>query len=427
MKKIRFITSLTLVIAMILSIGFDNIKMVSATNIQATDEFSVAEQKSVEKYGRKFMEKQDDAFENYKKLMDAFNEENLELCMTTDFSYKTNNLNNTDGTVVSDDMVYPDYYAGSYTDEDGNFVVYKTKEETTSAKMEKITYENVMDEIEEVLDNDNFILKEAEFSYNELNDIMDKLNAYKLSKDNNIANNFNLYWLSDEDNCIYVELDDLNNETVEKFKEEVCDSNAIKFKESTGEFVKQTNIKAGRRLTCNGIGGSVGYRVKRNGNVGFITAGHMGSTGDTIKIGGTAVGTIKARQESGSVDAAFVQVTNDDYTPVNTINGTSNKLSTTISEPGVGTVINKSGASTGITSGKVLSKNVTITLDGIIQTNLTSASYESAGGDSGGTIYSYISSTNTRLTLGIHCAEKNGIRYYIKANEINQALGTSRY
>lgn len=145
-------------------------------------------------------------------------------------------------------------------------ILMKTKEGTTSAKMKKNTYEKTMDEIKEVLDNDNFILEEAEFSYNELNDVMDKLNAYKLSKDNNVADNFNLYWLSDEDNCIYVEMDVLNNETVEKFKEEVCDSNAIKFMKSTGEFVKQTNINAGRSLTCNGAGGSVGYRVKRNKN-----------------------------------------------------------------------------------------------------------------------------------------------------------------
>lgn len=37
--------------------------------------------------------------------------------MIANLSYKTNNSNNTDGTVASDDMVYPDYYAGSYTDE----------------------------------------------------------------------------------------------------------------------------------------------------------------------------------------------------------------------------------------------------------------------------------------------------------------------
>lgn len=76
---------------------------------------------------------------------------------------------------------------------------------------------------------------------------------------------------------------------------------------------------------------------------------------------------------------------------------------------------------------KVLSTNVTVTLDGITHTNLTSADYSSSGGDSGGIVYSYVSSTNTRYTLGIHCAAVGSTRYYIKADEINSALGTSRY
>lgn len=50
----------------------------------------------------------------------------------------------------------------------------------------------------------------------------------------------------------------------QKFKEKVCNSDAIEFLEATGEFEKETNIKAGRSFTCNGAGGSVGYRVKRN-------------------------------------------------------------------------------------------------------------------------------------------------------------------
>ena len=83
--------------------------------------------------------------------------------------------------------------------------------------------------------------------------------------------------------------------------------------------------------------------------------------------------------------------------------------------------------STGATSGKIISINASFTVSGETFTNLTSADYESASGDSGGIVYSYISSTNTRLTLGIHKGSLGSTRYYVKANQINSALGTSRY
>lgn len=114
----------------------------------------------------------------------------------------------------------------------------------------------------------------------------------------------------------------------------------------------------------------------------------------------------------------------------NILSGTSNTLSTTISEPGVGTTINKIGRSTGHTSGKVISTNVSATFSsGATINNLTTANYSSAAGDSGCVVYSYVSSSNTRLTLGIHTGVSNdGVtRYYTKANEVNAALGTSRY
>lgn len=137
----------------------------------------------------------------------------------------------------------------------------------------------------------------------------------------------------------------------------------------------------------------------------------------------------RQRNQSGNADAAFCAITNSDYSPTNTLSGTSNTLSTTISEPGVGTVINKIGMKTGHTSGKVLSTNVTITFSsGATISNLTSADYESGPGDSGCVVYSYIGSTGARLTLGIHTgASGSGTRYYTKANEVNAALGTSRY
>ncbi len=230
-------------------------------------------------------------------------------------------------------------------------------------------------------DNANVVYEPCTYSYNELLSVMDTLNNYKFSRSNDaIASNFNEFGLYDSENRIIVKLDDLSDESIKKFKENVCDSAVIKFEQ--------------------------GCTYNR-----------------------TTIASCQATQQSGNADAAFCAITNSNYSPTNTLSGTSNTLSTTISEPGVGTVINKIGMKTGHTSGKVLSTNVTITFSsGATISNLTSADYESAPGDSGCVVYSYIGSTGARLTLGIHTgASGSGTRYYTKANEVNAALGTSRY
>lgn len=102
-------------------------------------------------------------------------------------------------------------------------------------------------------------------------------------------------------------------------------------------------------------------------------------------------------------------------------------LSTVINDPGAGTVINKVGMATGHSSGTIISTNASATYNGVTFTNPTTANYHSASGDSGGIVYSFIPSTNTRPTLGIHTAASGSTRYLVKANRINAALGTSRY
>ncbi len=363
----------------------------------STDEaFLRGEQESIEKYGLDFLVKQENSYLNHEKLMKSFN------------------------MSKSNDSIYPDYYGGSYIDNNGNLVIYIKDIDISQDKFQK--------SIDTELGINDFTVKSAMYSYNELNSVMDMLNSYKSNNpDDIVANNFNIYWLSDRENTIVVELDEMNEEQISLFKKAVIDSPIITFKESEGTPVKQVNVNPGQKISRSTFDASMGYRAKKNGVVGIVTAGHFASLNALINVSGTDIGKVTARQESGSVDAAFIEITNSSYTPTNTLNGTSNTLSTTISQPGVGTVINKLGYKTGATTGKILSTNVSITLDGINHTNLTSADYTSDYGDSGGIIYSYISSTNTRYTLGIHCAEVGSTTYYIKADEINSALGTSRY
>lgn len=369
----------------------------SSVDIQVTDmtdeEFAETEREGLAKYDQTFLAKQEVAASNYEKMQQSF--------QTT----KSANA-------------YPDYYGGAYIDDSGDLVVYVYSDADSKSTARQ--------DLSQVMGTASLTVKEAQFSYNELTSVMDKLNRYVKANNDSDSNGFSLFYLSDKDNRIIVELTDLNEENIKRFKENVMDSPIIEFNQSKGEMKPEINMNPGQSITTVGSG-SMGYRARRNGRNGFVSAGHMGSLNDTVSVNGVNIGTITARQASGSVEATFIEVTNSNYTPTNTINGTSNTLSTTTSRPGVGTVINKCGASTGSTSGKILSTNATITVNGVTYTDITTADYSSAGGDSGGIVYSYVSSTNTRYTLGTHSFSDGSTRSFIKADNTNTALSLTRY
>lgn len=317
----------------------------------------------------------------------------------------------------TEEIVYPDSYGGAYINESGKLVVYLTDDSARPAALSGY---------------DDVIYQLCDYSYNDLLSVMDELNQYKFSRANEeVSQNFNEFALYDSENRVVVKLDDFSDESIQEFRENVCDSDAIVFEQGYGPVDTEVNVNAGSEISFSGGRASLGYRVKRNGVVGFVTAGHAAdSVGKVIRYNGTAFASCRATRQGGSADAAFCAITNSNYSPTNTLFGTSNVLSTTISRPGVGTIINKIGMATGHTSGRVQSTNATATFtSGATITNLTTADYRSAPGDSGCVVYSYIGSTNARLTLGIHTgASRNGVtRYYTKADEVNAALGTYRY
>ncbi|WP_313755942.1 hypothetical protein [Tissierella sp.] len=82
-----------------------------------------------------------------------------------------------------------------------------------------------------------------------------------------------------------------------------------------------------------------------------------------------------------------------------------------------GAKISKSGSSASI--GYCVKRNNVV--------GIVTAAHFASSGDSGGVVYSYISSTGARLTLGIHKGRHDGYAHFIKANEINSALSTTRY
>lgn len=226
-----------------------------------------------------------------------------------------------------------------------------------------------------------------------------------------------------------VYLEEFNEEKIKEFKENVCDSDAIVFAQGFGAIETQSSWSPGQPARNASDQGALtlGYRAKFGSTIGIVTAAHAVKMGEELIWNGDRFAKATIRNLGGSCDAVFCKMINS-HDATNTLYGTGNTLSTTISEPGVGTTINKIGFTSGHTSGRVVATDVSADTDtGVFLTNLTEATYDSEGGDSGGIVYSYIGSTNTRLTLGIHLGRYGNNAIYSKANEINDALNISRY
>jgi streptogrisin B len=129
-------------------------------------------------------------------------------------------------TDKTDETSYPDYYGGSYIDDEGNYNVY--------IKGNAAQTKNVSREIEKIIGSSDFVIKEATYSYNELESVMDTLNTYQQNYDNEVSRNFLVYYLSDRNNEVVVELNNMGAEQIRLFKENVLDSPCITFVKSEG-------------------------------------------------------------------------------------------------------------------------------------------------------------------------------------------------
>lgn len=114
--------------------------------------------------------------------------------------------------------------------------------------------------------------------------------------------------------------------------------------------------------------------------------------------------------------------------PTNKIEGTKYTLSGELSLPGVGTIVHKNGFRTGDSYGTIESTDADATENGVSFTNLTKVkNMKCEQGDSGGIVFSIVTSTNKVYTLGIikGIGKTSGDVYYTKAPLINSTFGVS--
>lgn len=122
------------------------------------------------------------------------------------------------------ELIYPDYYGGSYIDDDGGLVVCVV---AANAKEKK----SVSKSIEETINAKDFRIRNVKYSYHELEEMMELLNHIP---NREVAKNWSGHFLSESDNAIFVQLKDVSEEQISLFQKEVTDSPMLRFVQGEG-------------------------------------------------------------------------------------------------------------------------------------------------------------------------------------------------
>ena len=253
--------------------------------------------------------------------------------------------------------------------------------------------------------------------------------------------------ISQERNTVFVEIKNCNEKKIDIFKKMISNSSAITFENVVKvEYVYALNPGQGISIgssTSNAGTYSIGFRCYRllstGGYIeGFVTAAHNNAVGENVYVSNKNIGTIAAweRTNNGTVDAAFVRITDDEYVSVHTTHNKNNVLvpGSYVGSFSSGETVKKEGSGTGYTSGKI--KSASYTLNGTVTTrDCVSATYNCAPGDSGGIVYQTIDSLN--YVAGICMAsvtktntstgEETKFSVFVKATNIRTALSLALY
>lgn len=318
---------------------------------------------------------------------------------------------------------YPEYYGGSYVDDNGDLTILLTENN-----------QNIQNTVKNIADDNRIKFKNSKYSYAELtrlsdtisNKVQENLNNKVRSK--NILDDVEGTALIDDKNIIKVFIKDINDQKIKEFKENVVDSDALVFMNSSEENVDDAGYQlSGQKIsTSSGSGLSSAFRVRRatdNGfEYGFLTCGHGNKLRDSVyDNSGNLLGTVDLRKCSGNIDTSYVMLSSGS-TFSNSISTTPYTLTTTndgIVRPTSGLYVYLYGAKTHGSSGKVESTNVTFSADSVSFNGFIGSSYARESGDSGGLICCSSSSSNyTKNPVGVHKGRFAGYSVFTNACNI---------
>lgn len=165
------------------------------------------------------------AAESVTKEQFIMNQHNACLQNEKILNYFADTYNKSNTNAVSTEMnleeCYPDYYGGSFIDDNGELVVL-IKDSLNTSKI-RTTLKDVSDE-------DKLIFKSVQYSFSDLCDIMDTISDFKKENENNAyASDIVSCQINDMNNEIEVCIYDLNDEKVKYFKDNISSSGAIVF------------------------------------------------------------------------------------------------------------------------------------------------------------------------------------------------------
>lgn len=321
---------------------------------------------------------------------------------------------------------YPDYYGGAYINDNDILTINVTTDST-----------DIKEELQEVTQDQEVGFKKVKYEYSQLLDLYNML-GNKIT-DSQIADQVTGFYVDEVNNRIMVAMKDLS--FVARFKEEISDSLMIAFEQ--GEEIDinaTTKFKPGAQLVDDtaGFGYSSGYRCRKitsdgNYTIGVISAAHGNALKNKISAAsGLSFGVVFTRKYSGNVDASYMRCLNSHYDLSNVIkySGSSLAAGKYFKTVPVGTTVYKTGDTTHLTSGKVLSNNSSCTYDNKNFVDYICSSYKCADGDSGGLVYA--DSSGKYQIVGSHVASSysasTGYRSYaVKVTNVISALGVTPY
>ena len=124
----------------------------------------------------------------------------------------------------SDPDLYPDYYGGSFIDNNGIFVIAVTS-----------NTENVKELLKEALETDNFKVESVRYSYKEMLRVMDSIDEFlvdsSISSDHIVLVHFAGAYPDVMENRVKVLLTDMNQNIISSFKRDVTNSQLVIFEQ----------------------------------------------------------------------------------------------------------------------------------------------------------------------------------------------------
>lgn len=269
----------------------------------------------------------------------------------------TNNLNNSfaSSTRSTDKkLIYPDYFGGMYVNDEREITI-----------LIKSNEKSVFSDLTQRMGTNSYIVKHCDFSYNELQGLFDEITELWLNPSNDhLFDDVSLvsFGINDITNRVQFDLLDCSEANIQKFKRTIKDSPMLSFEKANGKLklTSTTNpITPGTRIeNAKGFGASVGYRAMKSGMEGFLTVGHFVKKGDKVKLNGKEIGVCEASEFSGNLDAAWIKVTNKEYSPSRETSFGDRLSTQTIATPTAGIYVNMAGHKSGLQRDKVLQNNI---------------------------------------------------------------------